>query len=141
MWKLSLDPTQKALIAQLQASREVWQTIGTYDAERYQEPPAARRSEGAELRKSVPHAAHAEWKAPKGRPSPVDIIVAGNAGRQQHLIPLRMGRMSASPFAFLRGAASVMAWDLSHTPVTGIQVMIDGDAHINNFGLLRQPPR
>ena len=43
--------------------------------------------------------------------------------------------MAASPFAFLRGAASVMAWDLSHTPVTGIQVMIDGDAHINNFGL------
>jgi uncharacterized protein (DUF2252 family) len=43
-----------------------------------------------------------------------------------------MERMSASPFAFLRGAAAVMAWDLSHTPVTGIQVMIDGDAHINN---------
>ena len=43
--------------------------------------------------------------------------------------------MSASPFAFLRGAAAVMAWDLSHTPVTGIQVVINGDAHINNFGL------
>ena len=135
MWKLSLDATQTKLIAQLEASREVWQTIGAYNAEQYQEPPAARRSKGAELRKALPHAAHAEWKAPKGRPSPVDITVAGNAGRQEHLIPLRMGRMSASPFAFLRGAASVMAWDLSHTPVTGIQVLIDGDAHINNFGL------
>ena len=90
---------------------------------------------GAALRKVLPHAAHAPWKAPKNRPSPVDIVVAGNAGRQQHLVPLRMARMAASPFAFLRGAAAVMAWDLSHTPVTGIQVIIDGDAHINNFGL------
>ena len=49
--------------------------------------------------------------------------------------------MAASPFAFLRGAAAVMAWDLSHTPVTGIQVIIDGDAHINNFGLYGTPQR
>ena len=94
-----------------------------------------RRSKGASLRKVLPHAAHATWKPPKDRPSPVDIVVAGNAGRQQHLVPLRMARISASPFAFLRGAAAVMAWDLSHTPVTGIQVIIDVDAHINNFGL------
>jgi uncharacterized protein (DUF2252 family) len=64
----------------------------------------------------------------------VDIVVAGNAGRQAHLVPLRMARMSASPFAFLRGAAAVMAWDLSLTPVTGIQVFIAGDAHVANFG-------
>ena len=83
----------------------------------------------------MPHTTHAGWKPPKNRPNPVDIVVAGNAGRQQHLVPLRMARMSASPFAFLRGAAAVMAWDLSHTPVTGIQVVINGDAHINNFGL------
>ena len=51
------------------------------------------------------------------------------------LVPLRIGRMAASPSAFLRGAAAVMAWDLSHTPITGIQTLIDGDAHINNFGL------
>jgi len=56
-------------------------------------------------------------------------------------VPLRTGRMAASPFAFLRGAAAVMAWDLSHTPVTGIQVWIDGDAHINNFGLYGTPQR
>ena len=135
MWKLSLDATQKALIAQLQGSREVWHHNGTYNAEQYQDPPAIRRSRGASLRKVLPHKAHGPWKPPKDRPSPVDIVVAGNEGRQQHLVPLRMARMSASPFAFLRGAAAVMAWDLSHTPVTGIQVIIDGDAHINNFGL------
>ncbi len=49
--------------------------------------------------------------------------------------------MAASPFAFLRGAAAVMAWDLSHTAVTGMQVWIDGDAHINNFGLYGTPQR
>jgi uncharacterized protein (DUF2252 family) len=135
MWKLSLNATQNALITQLQASREIWQHAGAYEAEQYQEPVAVRRKQGAALRKVLPHAAHAPWRAPKDRPSPVDIVVAGNEGRQQHLVPLRMARMAASPFAFLRGAASVMAWDLSHTPVTGIQVFIDGDAHINNFGL------
>ena len=89
----------------------------------------------------MPHEAHAEWTPPKHRPSPVDIVVAGNAGRQEDFVPLRMARMAASPFAFLRGAAAVMAWDLSHTPVTGIQVIIDGDAHINNFGLYGTPQR
>ena len=77
MWKLSLDAAQKDLIARLEASREVWQTSGAYDAEQYQEPPAVRSSKGALLRKQVPHAAHAPWKPPKDRPSPVDIVVAG----------------------------------------------------------------
>jgi len=132
---LSLDPTQQALITQLETSRESWQQSGAYNPEQYQDPPAVRRRKGAALRKVLPHSAHGSWKPPKGRPSPVDIVLAGNEGRQQDLVPLRMARMSASPFAFLRGAASVMAWDLSHTPVTGIQVLINGDAHINNFGL------
>ena len=137
----ALDATQQALIAQLQLSREPWQTIGRYEPERPHEHPARRRAAGAEIAKRVPHAAHAEWTPPKNRPKPVDTVVAGNAGRQEELVPLRMGRMAASPFAFLRGAASVMAWDLSHTPVSGLQVMIDGDAHINNFGLYGTPQR
>ena len=103
--------------------------------------PSTRRAFGEQLLKDVPHEAHAEWAPPNHRPSPVDIIVAGNAGRQEQFVPLRMGRMAASPFAFLRGAAAVMAWDLSHTPVSGIQVVIDGDAHINNFGLYGTPQR
>jgi uncharacterized protein (DUF2252 family) len=135
----ALDATQQALIAKLESSREPWQTIGRYDAEGPQLHPATRRAAGAQLLKGVPHEAHAEWAPPKHRPSPVDIVVAGNAGRQEEFVPLRMGRMAASPFAFLRGAAAVMAWDLSHTPVTGMQVIIDGDAHINNFGLYGTP--
>ena len=96
MWKLSLDATQQQLLKQLQGSREDWQTSGAYDAERYEQPPAVRQKKGASLRTSVPHAAHAPWKPPKNRPSPVDIVVAGNAGRQKHLVPLRMERMSIS---------------------------------------------
>ena len=137
----ALDATQQALIAKLASSREPWQTIGRYEPERPHEHPDQRRAAGAQIHESVPHAAHAEWTPPKNRPNPVDIVVAGNAGRQEHFVPLRMGRMAASPFAFLRGAAAVMAWDLSHTPVTGMQVMIDGDAHINNFGLYGTPQR
>ena len=52
-----------------------------------------------------------------------------------------MGRMAASPFAFLRGAAAVMAWDLAQTPISALEVAIDGDAHINNFGLYGTPQR
>jgi uncharacterized protein (DUF2252 family) len=139
MWTLSLDDTQKQLVARLEASREAWQTTAPFAPERSEIAAAVRRTKGAALRKRVPHAAHASWEPPRNRPSPVDIVVAGNAGRQESLVPLRMSRMTASPFAFLRGAAAVMAWDLSHTPVTGIQVLIDGDAHIDNFGFYGSP--
>src|SRR6185437_4340684 len=135
----ALDATQHALIAKLASSRETWQNSGPYESEQPLENAAIRRAAGAQILKSVPHAAHAEWTPPKNRPNPVDIVVAGNAGRQEDLVPLRMGRMAASPFAFLRGAAAVMAWDLSHTAVTAMQVIIDGDAHINNFGLYGTP--
>ena len=50
------------------------------------------------------------------------------------LVPIRYGRMSASPFAFYRGAAYVMASDLAGTPQTGIRVQLCGDAHLANFG-------
>ena len=136
-----LDATQKALIAKLTTSREVWQSMGRYEPEHQVDSPESRRTSGAGMLKDVPYAAHGEWTPPGNRPGPVDIVVAGNAGRQEHLVPLRIGRMAASPFAFLRGSAAVMAWDLSHTPVTGMQVWIDGDAHINNFGLYGTPQR
>jgi uncharacterized protein (DUF2252 family) len=100
-----------------------------------------RFERGKALRVRTPLEAHGEWKASSGRPDPVGILLDGNKGRQEDLVPLRMSRMAASPFAFLRGAAAVMAWDLSKTPISGIQVAIDGDAHINNFGLYGTPQR
>jgi uncharacterized protein (DUF2252 family) len=131
-----LDATQKEVIATLATTFEFWQTSATaYNPLESHDSIETRYEAGQAIRKRVPLESHAKWKAPEHRPSGVDFVIAGNAGRQEELVPLRMGRMAASPFAFLRGAAAVMAWDLSHTPISGIQVIIDGDAHINNFGL------
>ena len=100
-----------------------------------------RRAEGKKLRREVPREAHAKWVAPKNRPDPLKTVMASNKGRQKDLIPLRMGRMASSPFAFLRGSACVMAGDLSTSPITGIPTVMDGDAHLNNFGMYGTPQR
>ncbi len=103
------------------------------------EPWSARVEIGKALRAAVPRESHVGWRPDPKRPDPVALIAASNAGREADLIPLRMERMAASPFAFLRGACVVMAWDLAHTPSTGLNVVIDGDCHINNFGLFGTP--
>jgi uncharacterized protein (DUF2252 family) len=113
----------------------------TFDLGRKLVPWEKRRSAGKSLRQSVPRESHAEWKPRKDRPDPLQLIAQSNKGRQARLIPLRMGRMAASPFAFLRGSACVMASDLSTTPVTGIPIVMDGDAHLNNFGMYGTPQR
>lgn len=100
-----------------------------------------RREEGKKLRKTVLRESHAEWAPPKNRPNPIATVMASNQGRQKQLIPLRMGRMAASPFAFLRGSACVMARDLASSPITGIPTVMDGDAHLNNFGMYGTPQR
>lgn len=131
-----LDAKQKEVIAKLASTPDYWQIGGKeYNPLESHDSIETRYEKGQAIRKQVPLESHAEWKPPEGRPSGVDFVIAGNAGRQEELVPLRMGRMAASPFAFLRGAVAVMAWDFSHTPISGIQVVIDGDAHINNFGL------
>ncbi len=78
----ALDQKQAALIAQLESSREPWQTISPYEPEHAQLHAATRRADALRIRQSVPHEAHAEWTAPKNRPNPVDILVVANAGRQ-----------------------------------------------------------
>jgi uncharacterized protein (DUF2252 family) len=94
-----------------------------------------RHRVGKMLRERTPREAHAAYTASRDRPNPLSLLAASNKGRRSDLIPLRMGRMAVSPFTFLRGAACVMAWDLSKSPNSGIRTVIDGDAHINNFGL------
>jgi uncharacterized protein (DUF2252 family) len=103
------------------------------------EPWDKRRAAGKTLRLELPHAAHAELASGSERPDPVALIEAAHEGRQSHLIPLRVARMASSPFAFLRGAAQVMAWDLAQGPRTAIDVVMNGDAHISNFGLFGSP--
>jgi uncharacterized protein (DUF2252 family) len=100
-----------------------------------------RRAQGKAMRLKVPLESHAEWRAAKNRSDPLKLLAENNKGRQAHLIPLRMGRMAASPFTFLRGSACVMASDLSNSPITGFPVVMDGDAHLNNFGFYGTPQR
>jgi len=102
---------------------------------------AERHAAGRDLRAKVPREAHGGWTRPAKHPGGVEIILEGNKGRQQDLVPLRMARMCASPFAFYRGAAAVMAADLDKSPISGIYTVIDGDAHLNNFGLYGTPQR
>src|SRR5271154_3063319 len=105
-------------------------------------PWEQRRDIGKALRERAPRENHAnKYSGSPKRPDPLDLLASSNQGRQKEFIPLRMGRMAASPFAFLRGSAGVMAWDLSKTMTSGIRVIIDGDAHINNFGLYGTPQR
>jgi uncharacterized protein (DUF2252 family) len=96
---------------------------------------------GKALRERVPRSAHGEWAAPAGRPDPVELLQHSDRGRLLELLPIRYGRMRQSPFAFFRGSAAVMAWDLSKTPATGIQVQACGDCHSANFGGFASPER
>ena len=98
-------------------------------------------AQGKSMRESVPRELHGQWKPDAQREDVLSIIRRRNAGRQKRLIPLRMERMAASPFAFLRGAAAVMAYDLSPTPTMGYNVVLAGDAHLGNFGLYGTPQR
>jgi uncharacterized protein (DUF2252 family) len=97
--------------------------------------------QGKSMRGSVPRELHGQWKPDDQREDVLSIIRRRNAGRQKRLIPLRMERMAESPFAFLRGAAAVMAYDLNSTPTMGCNVVIAGDAHLGNFGLYGTPQR
>ena len=100
-----------------------------------------RRAQGRKLRDEVPRTSHAGWKAPSDRRDPVELLIESDRGRVPQLIPIRHGRMLQSPFAFYRGAAAVMAADLSRTPSTGLRVQACGDAHLLNFGCFATPER
>jgi uncharacterized protein (DUF2252 family) len=89
----------------------------------------------------VPRQKHAGWTPPKNRPDPIALLIESNKNRLSDLVPIRYGRMLTSPFAYLRGSANVMAWDLSRTPQTGIRVQAGGDCHLMNFGAFATPER
>ncbi|MFD3500529.1 DUF2252 domain-containing protein [Streptomyces sp. NPDC058676] len=103
--------------------------------------PATRAARGKAARKRVPRSAHAGWIPSVARPDPVGILERQGRDRLPELLPVRYGRMTASPFAFLRGAAAVMAADLASQPHTGLTVQLCGDAHLLNFGLHASPER
>ncbi|MFF3323339.1 DUF2252 domain-containing protein [Streptomyces sp. NPDC002889] len=94
---------------------------------------------GKALRGRVPRASHDVLRPTAQRPDAVQAVEESNRGRVPELTPIRVGRMAASPFAFLRGAAGLMAHDLVGTPVTRVSAQICGDAHAANFGLYGDP--
>jgi uncharacterized protein (DUF2252 family) len=103
--------------------------------------PVERAQRGRAARKRVSRSAHAGWVPSVDRPDPVAVLERQGRDRLPELLPIRYGRMAASPFAFLRGSAAVMAADLAAQPHTGLTVQLCGDAHLLNFGLYASPER
>ncbi len=95
---------------------------------------AHRAALGKALRDKCPRSQQGVWQPPENRKDPIDLLIESSEGRMEDLVPIRYGRMMVSPFAFFRGAAAIMAYDLSHTPGTGIKLQICGDSHLLNFG-------
>ena len=102
---------------------------------------AERRALGREARKAAPRASHGAWAPAPDRPDSLALLRAQDDDRMADLVPIRWGRMSASPFAFYRGSAALMAADLAPLPRTGLTVQLCGDAHLSNFGLYGSPER
>ncbi|MEI7981879.1 MAG: DUF2252 domain-containing protein, partial [Bacteroidota bacterium] len=101
-----------------------------------------RIAAGKELRKKYPRILHGEYKAAADRTDPVSILEEQGKTRLQELVPVRYARMLASPFAFLRGGASIMAADLAASGEnTGINVQACGDMHVANFGVFASAER
>jgi uncharacterized protein (DUF2252 family) len=121
--------------------------LATADSESYRtlrRRPMSRAERfklGQSLRDQVPRSSMGEWKVSANRPDPVEQIKQSHKGRLDWLVPIRVGRMVASPYGFLRGTAVVMAEDVAHLPATGITPVICGDAHLGNFGFYASPER
>ncbi len=103
--------------------------------------PRDRYDAGRAQRDTVPLAAQAEVPADADRADPLEILQAQDATRLPEIVPLRYGRMSRTPFTFLRGAAAVMAADLAARPRTDLWVELCGDAHLGNFRWYNAPDR
>jgi uncharacterized protein (DUF2252 family) len=103
--------------------------------------PEERAARGRKARELVPRSRHGEWVVPEDRTDPLDILALQAITRVPDLVPIRYGRMAASPFAFFRGAAAVMAADLAHEVHSHLDVQLCGDAHLVNFGGFASPER
>jgi uncharacterized protein (DUF2252 family) len=100
-----------------------------------------REAAGKAARASARRRSHATWQPSSERPDPVATLVQQDATRLPQLVPIRHGRMLASPFTFYRGAAAIMAADLAACPSSGLEVQLCGDAHLSNFGVFLAPDR
>jgi uncharacterized protein (DUF2252 family) len=112
------------------------------EAARVVHPRVAERIDlGKRLREKNPRASLGGWVAGLDRVDPVAILEAQSANRVPDLVPIRYGRMSVSPFTFLRGSAAIMAADLATQPSSGLMTQLCGDCHLANFGAYGSPER
>ena len=100
-----------------------------------------RVGRGKAARRKVTRAELGRWSEPTQRRDPVAILTDQGRGRLPDLVPLRNSRMLASPFAFFRGGAAVMAADLAGRPTPDLRAQLCGDAHLSNFGGYAAPDR
>jgi len=101
--------------------------------------PQARLQQGRGKRKAASRTQLGELDVRKRRFQPIGVLLASDAGRVPKLLPIKYSRMAKSPFAFFRGAVSIMAADLASEPNTGIFVQLCGDAHVQNLGCYEAP--
>ncbi|MEA5452650.1 DUF2252 domain-containing protein [Leptolyngbya sp. CCNP1308] len=100
-----------------------------------------RIAAGKALRQRVKRSELGVYEPPQNRPDLVGVLKAQAKDRVPDLVPIRHGRMLASPFAYLRGSAAVMMADTASAPTTGIQVQTCGDMHVSNFGVFASAER
>ena len=100
-----------------------------------------RQADGRAARERAPRRDLGRWNTVEHTRDAVAILLAQNAIRAEDLLPVRNGRMAATPWTFYRGAAAVMAADLGSRPHSGLTVQLCGDAHLLNFGLWATPER
>ena len=100
-----------------------------------------RQARGLAARRDAPRSSHGRWEPAPDRPDPIALIEEQAESRLPELVPIRHGRMLASPSTFYRGAAVIMAADLAGSPRSGVTVQLCGDAHLSNFGLFGTPER
>src|SRR5262249_53382624 len=104
-------------------------------------PMKERLAQGKLLRQRAARPSHGIWKPAEDRPDPVAMLIESSRGRLKSLMPIRYARMLTSPFAFFRGSARAMAFDLASTPMSSLSVQLCGDCHLGNFGGFATPER
>lgn len=129
--------------AQARARSEAGLKAGTtrgeaHDAEAQRAHQARER--GRALRNTLPRSGQGKLVLPTRR-DPVAVLQQQNRNRLADLVPVRIGRMLQSPFAYYRGTAGQMASDLAAGPHSDVFVVACGDAHISNFGFFASPER
>ena len=98
-----------------------------------------RIEEGRKRREVAGRHEHAHLHHKNRGFDPIAVLLASAVERVRALLPIKYARMSVSPFAFFRGAVSIMAADLARLPNSGVHVQLCGDAHLQNLGSFAAP--